>query len=184
MDASTYGRNGMCSDPVCDGVSVRTLQDEPGLFESVRDSLASIGIRARNDVDVFCGDPFAHVALCVGGWAADYPDASNMLVPFLAGSGYSPTLLGSTPEELAEWGYDDVRKVPSVQADFERCAAMSGVPAAMCWARLDQLLTGPLAALVPIAYFVTIRIRGPGVTSYSFDQAFGEPALDRIAVGT
>jgi peptide/nickel transport system substrate-binding protein len=182
MDASRYGRDGRCVDKVCDGVPVLFLADDPDIASSVRDSLASIGIRMR-EADEFCGDPNSHVALCVGGWGADYPDASNMIAPFLANSGYTPTLLGSSPEQLAEWGYAEGTEIPSVQADYERCVAMSGVPAAMCWARLDQLLTGPLAALVPIAYFVTVRIRGANVTSYSIDQAWGEPSLDRIAVG-
>jgi peptide/nickel transport system substrate-binding protein len=182
MDASRYGRDGRCVDPVCDSVPVVVLAEDPDISSSVRDSLASIGMRMR-EMDGFCGDPVSHIALCVGGWGADYPDASNMIAPFLANSGYTPTLLGSTPEQLAAWGYAEVTEVPSIQADYERCVAMSGVPAAMCWARLDQLLTGPLAALVPIAYFVNVRIRGVNVTAYSIDQAWGEPALDRIAVG-
>ena len=123
--------------------------------------------------DTICGDPEEHIALCVTGWRTDYPEAGNLIQPFLAWSGYSPTMLGYTPQELAAWGYEPL-EVPSVQADFERCAAMTGVPAAMCWARLDQLLVGTLAALVPIAFN-----QGIGDLGTRRDRVFVRPGVHR-----
>ena len=130
--------------------------------------------------DTICDHPEEHIALCVTGWRTDYPEAGNLIQPFLAWSGYSPTMLGYAPQELAAWGYEPL-EVPSVQADFERCAAMTGVPAAMCWARLDQLLVGPLRRSSR-SRSTRGSHRGPDVTGYSFDQAFIEPSLDRIDV--
>jgi hypothetical protein len=186
MDASRYGDDGMCVHPVCSGVVVRLLPTGHGTrraIDSISTGLSSIGIRATflDDVDA-CLDPRVHVAICVGAWIADYPDASNMIVPFLSPSGsFSPTLLGASPDDLRRWGYRR-RRVASIDDDYERCAATSGVTAALCWARLDQLLTGSLAAIVPIAFGEVVRIHGADVSSYSLDQAFGEPSLDRVAV--
>lgn len=180
MNASRYGSHGMCADPACDGVLVRPPSDAGDAeIRSIRERLASVGIDAVfREAD--CSDAEAHVGLCVMGWFTDYPEAGNMVAPFVSG-GFSPTLLGSTPRELSKWGYT-TNHVPSIDADHDRCAAMTGVPAAMCWARLDQMLSGTLAALVPIGFGEVVRVRGADVSAYSLDQAFGEPALDRIAV--
>lgn len=60
---------------------------------------------------------------------------------------------------------------------------LSGVEAALCWARLDQLLSGELVALVPISSAEVVRLHGAGVEGLTIDQAFGEPSLDRIEPG-
>ena len=72
--------------------------------------------------------------------------------------------------------------MPSIQIDYERCATLAGVEAAMCWARIDQLLTGELVVAVPISSADVIRLRSGDISGFAIDQAFGEPALDRISV--
>ena len=52
----------------------------------------------------------------------------------------------------------------------------------MCWARVDQLLTSEIVALIPISTAEVVRVRSGDITGYAIDQAFGEPALERISV--
>ena len=123
------------------------------------------------------------MAVCaLGGWAADYPDAGNMFVQFLSPDvGASRSLLGATPDQLRSWGYE-VHDVPAIDDDYARCAAMEPAQASLCWARLDQLVTTGLATAFPAYTPNAIRVHGARVTSFSLDQAFSEPSLDRVAV--
>jgi peptide/nickel transport system substrate-binding protein len=181
MDASRYGHEGRCVGEQCVDVLVA---DVPGpLLRIVVSALEELGIRARFDPDVSCEDPRAHVALCITNWGVDYPAAGNMFVPFvseaLSGLGGTGTVLGSTDEQLRRWGYR-ARDVANIDDDYARCAATAGVRATLCWARLDQLVVEQLVAVVPLSTTVTVRLRGPNAAGVGIDQAFAEPALDRI----
>jgi peptide/nickel transport system substrate-binding protein len=181
MDLSRYGSDGMCTGAACRVNVVPPSEASPAMIKSLRLALRSVGMEpVFREGD--CFDPRDHVALCATGWFTDFPDAGNMTVPFLAsGRGFQPSLLGSTPRQLERWGYR-THHVPSVDLDYERCATLSGLQAAMCWARLDQLLTSEIVALVPISTAEVVRVRSGDITSFAVDQAFGEPALDRISV--
>jgi ABC-type transport system substrate-binding protein len=186
MDASRYGVDGRCSGPVCRDVVV--VVDDTGTAVKLRAGLAALGISAvfPDPEGVDCSDPREHVALCTTNWFADYPDAGGAFVPLLSSqigpgdlkSNYS--LVGATPEQLRAWHYA-VRQVPTIDGDYERCAAQLGVRAAMCWARLDQLLVGELVAVIPLSVPDVVRLKGAHVVAYSLDQVWGEPSLDRIA---
>ena len=181
MDLSPYGSDGVCVGPDCRALVALPLDGTDVAEAAIGDALRSIGIEPRFP-ELDCRDPRIHAGVCAGGWLADFPDAGNMMVPFLRSEdGSFPTHLGASPQQLERWGYPTER-VPSIDADYERCATFAGVEAAMCWARLDQLLTSELVALVPISTSDTVRVFGERVTSLTLDQAFGEPALDRIAL--
>jgi hypothetical protein len=49
---------------------------------------------------------------------------------------------------------------------------------------LDQVLVSQLAAVIPLDVQDVVRLAGRRVTAFSLDQAFAEPALDRIGVPT
>ena len=190
MDLSRYGSDGMCTGPSCSVLVVPPFEPPAAMVTSIDRALRSIGIEPDIREDN-CGDPRAHVGLCFTGWISDFPDAGNTIVPFLgspvlhpllaSGTFFHPSLVGATPQQLERWRYD-TRQVPSVDIDYERCATTAGVEAAMCWARLDQLLTSEIVALVPISTAETIRVRSGDVTTFAVDQAFSEPALDRISI--
>jgi peptide/nickel transport system substrate-binding protein len=180
MDLSAYGSDGMCTGAACRVTVVPPDEAPKAMIMSLDRALRSIGLEPRfREAD--CRDPQAHVALCVTGWFNDFPDAGNMIVPFLGSGEFNSSLLGANPRQLERWGYS-TRHVPSVDLDYELCATSSGVQAAMCWARLDQLLTSEIVALVPISTGEIIRVRSGDITGFAVDQAFGEPALDRIAI--
>jgi peptide/nickel transport system substrate-binding protein len=182
MDASRYGHGGLCSGAACRGGVVVVPTPQIGVV--LRAGLVPLGItpviRSKDEVD--CADPRSHVALCVGGYGADYPDAGNFFTGWWSSAigGSNVPLLGASREELRAWGYS-VRRVPSIDGDYERCAAQLGVRASLCWARLDQLVVGELAAVIPLVAPDVVRVTGPGVVAASLDQAFTEPSLDRIA---
>lgn len=182
MDRSRYGANGRCAGPSCH-VLIR-LPDAPKDAElaeaALRSALASLGIVPKFREST-C-DPREHIGICTTGWVTDFPDAGNMIVPFLnSEDGFDPSRLGATPQQLRQWHYAATR-VPSIQVDYERCATLAGVEAAMCWARIDQLLTSELVAVVPISSSDVVRLRSGDINGFAIDQAFGEPALDRISV--
>ena len=183
MNASRYGENGRCSAPACHGILV-VHDGGQRLTAALREGLQRLGMKASfaSQEEINCADATMHVAVCVFGWFTDYPDAGNMFVWLLSTDRFKErfSLLGSTPQQLDEWGYRN-RRVPSIDEDYERCAAQLGVRAALCWARLDQLVVGELAAVLPLASPEAIRLEGSNVTAFSLDQAFAEPALDRLA---
>ena len=183
--SSRYAKGGRCRDPACDDVTVFV---HPGLRAAgapLQASLARLGIHA--DVQISgsfydpCWDPTSHAGMCVGlGWTADYPDAVNFLREMYDGAGViNWTHLGATPTQLRRWGYD-VRSVPSVNGDVERCEREPGSEKPACWARLDQYLTGVLVAAVPLVVFQPIRISSPRIGAFAWNEAYGEPALDRL----
>ncbi len=182
MDKSQYGNGGRCAARACRHVIVGLPQVRRRTFTAtVRPRLESIGIRPIfRQVD--CADPRARQALCASGWIGDFPSAGNMVVPFLSTEGgFNPSHLGTSPQQLARWGFS-TRHVPGIGSDYNRCTPLAGLQAALCWARLDQLLTSELAAFIPISTGEVVRLRGADVSEYSLDQAFGEPSLDRISV--
>jgi ABC-type transport system substrate-binding protein len=191
LDASRYGHDGRCTAPSCAHVLVGIEEhgraggrDAAAVAASMRHSLAGLGIHATFSTDVNCVDPRNHVAICVGGaWAPDFPSTANWFQPFLgAGIGtLDPTLLGATSHQLAAWGYP-TREVPSIDDEYQRCVARQSVDATLCWARLDQSMTTTIVAIVPLFTNDVVRLDGPNVTAFSMDQAWGEPALDRIQV--
>jgi peptide/nickel transport system substrate-binding protein len=182
MDRSRYGDSGRCAGPYCHAVIRPPDQGADLAIAALKRALASLGMTWEFR-DSACFDPREHIGICDTGWFADFPDAGNMIVPFLSTEdGFDPSHLGASREQLRQWGYTKVKSVPSIQVDYERCATLAGVEAAMCWARIDQLLTGELVAAVPISSAEVIRLRSGGISGFAIDQAFGEPALDRISV--
>jgi peptide/nickel transport system substrate-binding protein len=186
MSDSRYARGGRCADPVCKGVTVLLHPGLEAAIPSLRSSLASLGIDALFEApeDFFdrCLDPAAHIALCVGeGWGADFPNADNFMGPFFSAGGIvNQNRLGATPNQLARWGYN-VRRVPSVDADIERCVEEVGATQPACWARLDQAILTRYMPAVPLAFIQPIRLSSPRIGPFTaWDEATGQPALDRL----
>ena len=195
MRLSTYGNaRGRCVGPSCrslsimwpnrDGLPMATLEHQA---QPVLHALALLGMTghlAPSPPSYGCFEPTQHTPLCVFGFSPDYPDAGAMFVPFLApGSSGVGSMLGLSPRQLKHLGYPPIH-VPSIDADYRRCAATVGPEAAPCWARLDQELVSQDVALIPLFVPDAIRLEGRDVTSFSIDQAFAEPSLDRIGVST
>jgi hypothetical protein len=75
--------------------------------------------------------------------------------------------------------------VPSVDADIQRCQAISSTEAdarLACWIDLDKKLMEQVVPWVPLAWDVATVLTAPSLTRYVFDQASGEISLTQIAV--
>jgi peptide/nickel transport system substrate-binding protein len=185
MASSRYAKGGRCRDPACDGVTILVHPGLDAAAASLRTALAKLGIHAHVEItELFwdrCPDPTKHIGLCIGlGWQSDFPDAVNFLSEMFDGhGGINWTQMGASPSQLRRWGYD-VRDVPSVDGDVERCVREPGSAKPACWARLDQYLTGVLVAAVPLVVFQPLRLSSPGLGAFPWDDAYGEPALDRL----
>jgi peptide/nickel transport system substrate-binding protein len=188
MADSRYARGGRCVNPVCKDVTVLVHPGLEAAIPSLRSSLAAVGIDATFEApdDFFgqCVDPTSRIDICVGvGWAADFPNADNFIGPFFSAGGPANfNHMGATAEQLTHWGYD-VRHVPSVGADVERCVEEVGATQPACWARLDQAILTRYMPAVPIAFIQPLRVSSPRIGPFTaWNEAMGEPALDRLVV--
>jgi ABC-type transport system substrate-binding protein len=194
MRQSRYGDpRGRCQGPTCDSVKVNwPYWWARGLSRTTRRALerplivalAKLGMTAKLTSDV-CWDPRKHIPLCVYRWSTDYPDAGSMLTPFrfpdsTTGLG---SMMGAPARLLRRLGYPPTH-APTINSDYARCAADFGPQVPLCWARLDQMLVSTVVAAIPLDVPDVVRLAGRGVTSFGFDQAFTEPALDRIATAS
>jgi ABC-type transport system substrate-binding protein len=158
----------------------------------VRDNLEEIGIGLDPrllPVDTVFGrlqDPTTKVALGIGvAWAKDFINGSNFFIPLFDGAsitgGSNISLLGATPKQLDEWGYD-VTSVPSIDDKITECLPLVGNEQVQCWAEADQLLMEEVVPWVPYLSESYVRTVSDRVANYSFDQFTAQPALEQIAL--
>jgi peptide/nickel transport system substrate-binding protein len=189
MRASAYDGDGdgMCDDPVCD-TAIFFNAGNSALEATIRANLADIGIDltvAGEDADPF--DPRTHIGVLAGiGWQADFPNAANFAALFgQRGIGEEGilnfSLMGATPQQLDEWGYD-VTDVPHLEPRVEACIVAVGSDVFRCWAEVDQLLTERVMPWVPLAFVRSAWITSDRVVAFSPDAYSVSPALDQIRI--
>jgi peptide/nickel transport system substrate-binding protein len=186
MRRSKYWQGGHCVGAACRPVLVGGNL-APIALQEMATALRRIGLHPviDNTQPPPCLDIRTHFGVCLSGWQTDFPNTAGIFSEFLSGLGggdqVSFTGLGATPDQLRAVGLPGLT-VPSVDDDYNRCAAQLPSLASLCWARLDQWLTDKLVVVVPIDNAVVVRVAGRRVTALSIDQWTGEPALNRIAV--
>jgi peptide/nickel transport system substrate-binding protein len=192
MALSTYDSDGdgRCDDAACSAVSSVT-SSEPAwneATESVRTRLAELGIELDvTESDFVFGElsPERHVALAVRtGWSRDFPGGSSYFPPLFDSSAIgssNASLVGASEEQLERWGYA-ATSVPSVDGKLSECLRLAGGAAFQCWAELDQLLMEEVVPVVPFETSDGVRAGSSRAVNLVVDQAFLNPALDRIAL--
>jgi peptide/nickel transport system substrate-binding protein len=192
MALSAYDEDG---DGQCDHESCR---DVPGVTLSVRtirlqarsvaEDLESIGITVAlrellpDELFSMIEDPTTQIGLAINiSWGKDFPGGSGFAALFTGGSPSNASLIGASPEVLERSGYP-VTTVPSVDDKMEECRTLISDRQVPCWAELDQLLMEQVVPWAPLLVENLAQILSDRVVSYSFDQAYTMPALDRIAV--
>jgi ABC-type transport system substrate-binding protein len=190
MAQSKYDAN---KDGVCDLAECRDVEAAigmPELEETVREDLATIGITlVAYEGDLFDAytEPEEKVAFYVPqGWGRDYLSASNFFVgqfhgPTALAIGGNASLVGATPDQLADWGYD-VSEVPNVDARIEACIPVTGAAQFECWAGLDQYMMENVASFIPLGEGVAPTLTSSRVTAYSWDELAVAPSYDRIVL--
>jgi hypothetical protein len=91
------------------------------------------------------------------------------------------TLIGTTPEQLASWGYGNVT-VPNEDARIEACLPLLGAAQFQCWATVDQYLMQEIVPWVPYSQWRSDAITSPRVVTYGFDELATTTALDQLAL--
>jgi peptide/nickel transport system substrate-binding protein len=197
MARSSYDRDGdgRCDGATCKGLVGLAFDDNEARIQQaavVRDNLKEIGIEVDLrflDVETLFGklqDPTTKVALGIGiGWLKDFINGSNFFIPLFDREGITGgnnvSLLGATPKQLKEWGYD-VTSVPSIDDKIQECLPLVGTEQVQCWAEADQILMEEVVPWVPYLSESYVRTVSERVASYSFDQFTSSPALERIAL--
>jgi peptide/nickel transport system substrate-binding protein len=199
MKQSKYDSDGdgVCDDPVCDGVLAVTDREDPygkqaALFGPIFEQLGiTLDIKEleRSVMYQNCMDANTASGMCLGsGWFKDYPDGTTFGAPLFGSvalweSCCNYALLGATSEQLSGWGYEDVTSVPSVDADIDACDALPpGDERFQCWADLDKKLMEEVVPWIPYLFDNNVDIISENVINYSFDQNAGLAAFDQLAV--
>ena len=188
--------DGRCDGPACSGIRA-IVEPDPAWQEaaaSVRSRLAELGIEVEfAESDDFLGDlgrvPEQGTGVVLPlSFMRDYPSGGSYFPALFHSSSIPPSsvccnssLVGASPEQLQTWGYETT-SVPSVDAEIAECRTLVGGAAFQCWAELDQLLMEKIVAVVPFAQSDTVRVASARVADLVVDQAFVNPALDRIAL--
>jgi peptide/nickel transport system substrate-binding protein len=192
MSKSSYDSDGdgRCDDPACS--ALRTIHlENPLLAEKaalVAQNLDAIGIGLRLEAVTFAefneltSGPQSHIPLSILAWGLDTASgAADLFGSDAIESGFNLTLLGATPEQLRDWGYQ-VPEVPSVDDRIDNCRADVEPARTQCFADLDQYLMEEVVPWVPYLFENHIQPVSSRVVGYSFDQFAALPAFDRIAV--
>jgi len=198
MAASVYDSDadGVCDDPVCDGVLFITDEASPYAEQAalITENLVPLGITLdikafeRSTMYAKCTDPATHMGMCIGpSWGKDFPDAYTFGPPLFGSAAIFPaccnrSLLGASPDLLAEAGYD-VTEVPSVDDIMAACSALpAGDERVACWADIDVQLMEQFVPFVVYLFDNNIDITSARIVNYSFDQFAGLAAWDQMAL--
>ena len=198
MKQSRYDsdHDGNCDAPECAQVPAlaRNVGPFPAIAEAVGEDLAQIGIRLELDAvplpeffETFA-DPTQHYAMYVPlAWVKDSLSPAS----FFIGQFYSPvalagrgngSLVGASPEQLMQWGYD-VTETPNVDQQIEACLPLTGAAQFECWAGLDQHLMENVLPSISLGAGVAAVHASRRVVDFEWDQMIAAPSFDRIVLG-
>ncbi|MCA1831817.1 MAG: ABC transporter substrate-binding protein [Actinomycetota bacterium] len=195
MRQSRYDANhdGRCDARTCRGITANFFhKDQYGRAAAqIKKNAAKIGLDFKttelSGPDFFdnFAKPTAHfpVGLFIG-WGKDFLNASSFIESLFSSSALeqnNSALLGATPAQLREWGYEHT-SVPSVDERIDECQRQVGNPQFQCWAALDQYLMETVVPEVPYITENHVDVTSPRVLSYSYDQLIGLVSPDRIAL--
>jgi peptide/nickel transport system substrate-binding protein len=190
--------DGVCDDPVCDGVLAMTDREDPypkqaallgPLFEQIGITM-DVKELERSTMYNKCMDANSATAICLApSWGKDYADAITFGEPLFTSAGLwesccNYSLLGATADQLRGWGYGN-STILSVDEDVSACSATPpGDARFQCWADLDKKLMEEVVPWVPYLFDTELTIVSANVVNFSFDQFAGLPAFDHMAVAS
>jgi hypothetical protein len=189
-------RNGMCTAKECKGVLLLadTRAVDEAMLPVIQASAKKIGIsftvRTIEGAYPTIQTPSKNIPLAERpGWGKDYGDPFTFFNPLfdgrtiIASGNTNYSLVGITPATARKLGVKgNVRNVPSVNADLDRCSRLTGRPRVVCYAALDRKLMTQVVPWVPYFWQYVTRIVSKDVTKYEFDQFSSTPAYAHMAV--
>jgi peptide/nickel transport system substrate-binding protein len=199
MKQSAYDsdQDGICDDPVCEGILTPTDSADPYPAQNpiIVDAAKKIGLELdvrSGDRYTFmydkCLDPASHWGVCPSvGWFKDFPDAVTW-GPLFTSASIGPagccnySLVGASPDFLKENGYT-VTDVPSVDDQFSECAATPvGAERYTCFAELDRTIMEDIVPVIPFLFDNDVDLVGDRLVNYTYDQSAGLMSLDHVAL--
>jgi len=198
MKGSKYDTkgDGTCSAAACHGVYLLadTRLVDTKLVPVLEADAKKIGITFKvhtiNGAYPTLQTPSKNVAISERpGWGKDYADALTFFSPLFDGRTIIPngntnySLVGITPATCRRVHVSgDCTKVPSVDAQLDRCAELVGQARLSCYENLDKTLMTKVVPWIPYMWSYVTRITSKNVTKYGFDQFATTPAYAHIAV--
>ena len=198
MKGSRYDTkgDGTCSAAACKNVLLLAdvRQVDTKMVPVIQQSAKKIGIaftvRSVEGAYPAIQTPSRNIPLAERpGWGKDYADAYTFFNPLFDGrtiqangnTNYS--LVGITPAIAAKvHAKGNVRSVPSVDSDLDRCAGQSGNERLTCYGNLDRKLMEDVVPWVPYLWSFATHITGPDVKKWDFDQFTGSISYAHVAV--
>jgi peptide/nickel transport system substrate-binding protein len=198
MKQSKYDTNhdGKCDASACK--SILMIADnrifDKSMVPIVQASAAKIGltfdVRSVNGAYPVIQTPSRNVPISERPrWGADYPDALTFFQALFTSSAIiksgntNYSLVGITPAIAKQVGAKGtLTGIPSVDADFNHCAALVGTPRVQCWANLDRKLMTQVVPWVPYLWASFVHTISKNVTKWDFDQSFAATAFAHVAV--
>jgi peptide/nickel transport system substrate-binding protein len=200
MRGSKYDlqHDGTCSAKACKNVLLitDTRGIDPGMANTIQQDAAKIGItftvRQINGAYPTLQTVAKNIPISERpGWGKDYADPVTFFAPLFDSRTIIPTgntnysLVGVTPSQCSALHVSgNCTNVPSVNADLDRCAPLSGTPRLSCYEKLDQKLTTDVVPWVPYLWASTTHITSSQVSHWSFDQFSGSIGYAHVALSS
>jgi peptide/nickel transport system substrate-binding protein len=188
--------DGTCSASACKNVLLLAdvRQVDTKMLPVIKSSAAKIGItftvRSVEGAYPVIQTPSRNIPIAERpGWGKDYADAYTFFNPLFDSRTIIPngntnySLVGITPAIAKKVGVKgDLAGVPSVDADLDRCAALSGNDRTACYGNLDRKLMTDVVPWVPYLWSFATHVTGPDVKQWGFDQFGGTTAYAHVGV--
>ena len=190
------GKNGLCSAKECKEVlliaDTRSVDEKmlPVITSSAKKIGITFTVRTVEGAYPTIQTPSNNVPIAERpGWGKDYSDPFTFFSPLfdgrtiIASGNTNYSLVGITPKTAAELKVKgNVRNVPNINADLDRCSKLTGGARTACYARIDRKLMTQVVPWVPYLWQYVTRITSKNVTKYEFDQFSSTPAYAHMAV--
>jgi peptide/nickel transport system substrate-binding protein len=200
MKQSKYdpGKTGKCTASACKGVlmigDTRALDNR--MIPIIQADAAKIGItftvRQINGAYTTIQTTSKNIPISERtGWGKDYADPYTFFAELFDSGAIIPegnanySLVGVTPamntqKKLGLNG--NLNNIPSVDSDINACEAKLDGARTTCWENLDKKLMSQVVPWVPYLWSNNIKILGPKVTKWNYDQFADETAFSQVAV--
>jgi peptide/nickel transport system substrate-binding protein len=199
MKLSKYsGGTGKCTASACKGVLMigDTRALDARLIPVIQADAAKIGItftvRQVNGAYTTIQTTSKNVPFSERpGWGKDYADASTFFAELFDSGAIIPSgntnysLVGLTPalntsKKLGVTG--SVSGIPSVDGDINACQKKLAQDRIDCWENLDKKLMTTVVPWVPYLWSNVVKIVGPNVTHWNYDQFADDTAYSLVSV--
>lgn len=192
--------DGVCDDPVCDGVLHFTRNQSPwtDMVPIMEEAFEQIGItlatRELSDFYTPWQTPAKTAPISSGaGWGKDYADALTFVAALFSSDSIAQTgstnvpLVGLTPDiaqriGIAELPGRTIQGIPSIDSEVEECTNLTGQSRIDCWVELDKKLMEDVVPWIPFLWSNLSTVIAPDVSQWEFDQASGYQAWAHVAV--